>query len=151
MIFNQIISFDDKEHETLIGIWWSGLMLKQQARKFFKHYTVSETQFNVLMVLKYASGPLTQQQLSERLLVDNSNLTGLIERMEKTGFVEKKKDSRDYRCYCITLSQSGKDFLNEVEGPYREFVHKIMSVFNDKEKSRLIENMVRLQRELGEE
>lgn len=77
MIFNNANKFDDSEHETLMAIWWTGIMLRSEARKFFADKPASDTQFNVMMVLKYADHLLTQQELSRHLLVDQSNLTGL--------------------------------------------------------------------------
>ena len=145
MIFNQVNHFDDAEHEALMGIWWSGILLKQQARRFFKNHVASESQFNVMMALKYAGKPLSQQDLSERLLVDKSNLTGLIDSLEKLDFVKRCNVPNDRRLYRLELTAQGAAFLNEVETPYRELVKKIMSVFNADDLKQLTGYMVRLQ------
>ena len=82
LVFNQINKFTDVEHEALMGIWWSGALLKQCARRFLKKHTSTEAQFNILMSLKYAEKPLSQQELSDRIFVDKSNLTVLIDSLE---------------------------------------------------------------------
>ena len=145
MVFNQKNHFDDVEHEALMGIWWSGVLLKQLSRKFFKARIVSESQFNVMMALKYAEEPLSQQELRERLLVDKSNLTGLIDALEKLGFVKRRKVRGDRRYYHLKLTDDGLKSLDKLEGPYRELVHEIMSVFNRKEMKQLTSFMERLQ------
>ncbi len=145
MGFNKVNHFDDSLHEALMSVWWSGILLKRQARRFFRDRIASESQFNVMMLLKYAEKPLSQQNLSERLLVDKSNLTGLIDSLEKLGFVKRRKSPDDRRFYRLTLTGKGAAFLNEVEGPYRELVHKIMSVYSPSEMEHLTELMVRLQ------
>lgn len=151
MIFNEINRFDDPEHEALMGVWWSGILLKQQSRRFFKGRAATESQFNVMMTLKYAERPLSQQDLSERLLVDKSNLTGLIDSLEKQGFVRRHKVPDNRRSYRLELTESGLAFLGEVENSYRALVHRIMSVFSAEEMRRLTEYMVRLQSGLDSE
>ncbi|MEG1980560.1 MAG: MarR family transcriptional regulator [Victivallaceae bacterium] len=145
MIFNNANKFDDSEHEALMAIWWTGIMLRGEARKFFADKPASDTQFNVMMVLKYADHLLTQQELSRHLLVDQSNLTGLVDRMEKAGFLTRKKVEYDRRCYHLELTEMGHNFVDEVEIPYRSLVKKIMSVFKPKELAELTELMMRLQ------
>lgn len=150
MIFNQINRFDDAEHEALMGVWWSGVLLKQQSRRFFKGHAATELQFNAMMALKYADAPFSQQDLSERLLVDKSNLTGLVDSLEKLGFVKRCKVRGDRRFYHLKLTDDGLAFLDKVEKPYRKLVHKIMSVFTPDELRHLTESMVRLQQGMEE-
>ncbi len=150
MIFNNANKFDDSEHETLMAIWWTGIMLRSEARKFFADKPASDTQFNVMMVLKYADHLLTQQELSRHLLVDQSNLTGLVDRMEKAGFLTRQKVEYDRRCYHLKLTNKGREFVDEVEAPYRALVKKIMAVFSAQEMAELTSLMMRLQNGLDE-
>ncbi len=146
MVFNEINPFDDEEHETLMGIWWSGILLKRQAKNFFRDFPVNETQFNALMALKYAEKPLSQQDLSGRLLVDKSNLTGMIDELEKQKFVRRRDVPENRRVYRLELTKKGFDFLETAEASYRERVHRIISVFTPKERKQLIQFMVKLQK-----
>ena len=150
MIFNQVNNFDDREHEALMGIWSTGILLKQQSRRFFKDYVVSESQFNVIMTLKYAEKPLSQQALSERLLVDKSNLTGLVDGLEKLGFVKRRNVPNDRRLYRLELTEKGTSFLDEVEPSYRKLVKKIMSVYSADDLKQITAYMVRLQEGLDD-
>ncbi len=150
MVFNQNNRFDDPAHETLMGIWFSGVKLKQQARRFFKDYAVNESQFNVMMSLKYAEKPLSQQDLSDRLLVDKSNLTGLIDSLEKFKFVKRRSVPGDRRFYRLELTDAGNAFLTTVEPAYRQTVHTAMSVFTADEIQLLTDYMARLQKKLEE-
>jgi len=36
MGFNKVNHFDDTLHEALMSVWWSGILLKRQARLFFR-------------------------------------------------------------------------------------------------------------------
>lgn len=148
MVFNEINSFDDVEHEALMGIWWTGVLLKQQSKRFFKERGVTESQFNAMMALKYAEKPLSQQDLSDRLLVDKSNMTALVDSLEKQKLVKRCKERSDRRFYRVKLTSDGMSLLNEIEKPYRELVHRIMSVFSQEEMKAITEKMVRVQRNM---
>ncbi len=145
MIFNSDNRFEDKEHEALMGLWWSGVLLKRESKKFFKGRAFSESQFNVLMSLKYADRDLSQQDLSRRLLVDKSNLTDLIDTLEELDFVRRRKEPQDRRFHRLELTEKGRMFLQGIEPAYWELVHRIMSVFREDEICRITEYMVRLQ------
>lgn len=150
MVFNEINRFDDTEHETMMGIWWSGILLKQVARKFFKDTPVSDSQFNALMVLKYAEKKLSQQELSERLLVDKSNVTVIADGLEKIGFAKRKKLPGDRRFYQLVLTPAGAEFLDKIETEYRQLIHEMLSDFSEKEMKQLTGYMVRLQRRVSQ-
>ena len=49
-------------------------LMKRLARRFFRSTDLSEAEFNLLVVLRHADTDLSQRDLSERLLVDKSNV-----------------------------------------------------------------------------
>lgn len=151
MIFNQINRFDDPEHEAMMGVWWSGILLKQQAKRFFRIHPVSDSQFNAMMTLKYAEKELSQQELSERLLVDKSNMTSMIDGLEKLGFVVRNQLPGDRRFYRILLTESGAAFLDGIEKDYRALIHRLLAHFSPDEMKQLTQFMVRMQTNLDQE
>lgn len=146
MIFNELNRFDDHRHEAVVGVWSSALLLKQLVRKFF-HGTklASEAQFNVLLLLKYADKTYSQRELSERLLVDQSNITGLIDRLAQAGFLQRVADPQDRRTYKIELTELGRQTIDELEVPYRQEIIRITRNFSDDEIETLAKLMVKMQ------
>ena len=110
--FNRDLEFDDLNHEALMGVWWTGVLLKKQARRFFRDTLASEAQFNIMLLLKYAEVPLTQNELSSRLLVDKSNVTGLVNRMAAAGLLRRVQVPDDRRAYHLKLTPAGLKLLN---------------------------------------
>lgn len=143
--YNQALQFEDKRHEALMGLWWTGVLLKKQANAFFKKTIASEAQFNVLMALRYSPERLTQNQLSERLLVDKSNITGLVDRMEKAKLLRRIAVPGDRRCYHLELTKGGNQILDQIEQPYLDLVHRLMSIFSDDEVAQITSLAERLQ------
>ena len=64
--------------------------LLRASRKVFRPFGISEAQFNVLQVLQDNDDQLSQRELSDILIVDRSNITGLIDRMEKAEWVKRQ-------------------------------------------------------------
>ena len=142
--YNEVNRFANPAHEALMGVWWSGLMLKRTARAFFRAHAVSDTQFNALVVLKVAGRPLTQRELGERLLVDKSDLTGVIDRMEKAGLVARRAVKGDRRCNAVALTDAGRAALSAAEPDYIALVTRVMSAFTPDEIATMTKLMVRL-------
>ena len=140
-----------REQQALMGVWHVGQLLKIQARRFFREYLSSEMQFNIMLLLKHADHPMNQQELSEKLLVDKSNLTGVAGRMEAAGLLIRRVDPLDSRAYQLELTSRGRKILEHVEMPYRAEVKKVMADFSPAELSMLIRFMERMRKTLNSE
>lgn len=148
--YNETNRFANPAHEALMGVWWSGLKLKRAARSFFRAHAISDTQFNALVVLNVAGRPLTQREMGERLLVDKSDLTGLVDRMEKGGLVERRAVAGDRRCNAVALTAKGRAELERSEPDYAALVARVMSAFTRSEVATLTRLMVKLHDSLDE-
>jgi DNA-binding MarR family transcriptional regulator len=62
-------------------------------------------------------GPLSSASLSRRLYVTPSNITGIIDRLEKKGLVERIRKERDRRIVLINLTESGAELSNSLPDP----------------------------------
>lgn len=138
------MTFEKKVNEALMSVWWTSMMLKKSSARFFQSYPVSDAQFNVLVLLKYSKEALTQNDLSKKLLVDKSNTTGLIDRMEKSGFIKRESVSEDRRSYHIKLTKKGDDLMSKLDKEYEARVRQIMSALSEKEHDDLIRLMKKL-------
>lgn len=135
-------------HEALSGILRAGTVLKNATRQFFRNRSTTEVQFNVLMLIKYADHPVTQKELSEWLLVDKSNLTGLVDRMESAGHLKRVKTATDRRSYHLQLTEDAEKILKELEQPFRELLSSMMGDFSIDELKFISRMMNKLQKSL---
>lgn len=132
------MDFADRSHEALVSVWWTSTLLKKLSRRFFKVGGTSEAQFNLMMALKYSSKPLTQQELSDKLMVDKSNVTGLLDRLAIAGFIRRKKVASDRRRYHVELTAAGRKRIGKLDSSYAAKVASIMSGFTSKQQDELI-------------
>ena len=94
--------------------------LLKASRRIFKPFGLTEAQFNVLHVLEDAAVHLTQRELSDILIVDRSNVTGLIDRMETAGWVKRLPVPEDRRAYRVTLTPTGRKLWQKVFPHYEK-------------------------------
>jgi MarR family transcriptional regulator, organic hydroperoxide resistance regulator len=68
---------------------------------------VSIPQCDVLTTLTEQEG-VSQQELAKRLYVTKGNISGLIDRLEEAGFVERRSTASDRRQHAIYLTDAGR-------------------------------------------
>ena len=142
------LEFREKAHEALVSVWWTGTLLKRLARQFFRRVGISEVEFSLLMALKYAETDLTQADLSRRLLVDKSNVTGVVDRLEAAGLLVRNQVPDDRRSYHITLTNEGRARVDTADPVYHDLVRRIMSGLSREEHQQLIDLTLKLRRGL---
>lgn len=84
------------------------------SRVFFARWDLSPSQFNVLNLLADQPDGLTQTDLSRALIMHRSNVTGLIDRLEQRGLVQRQEHATDRRAYRVVLSSEGRRLLDEI-------------------------------------
>jgi len=97
---------------------------------------VSMTNLNVLGLLS-RHGELPMSRLADVLDVSLSNATGLVDRMEERGLVERVRVADDRRIVKVRLSGAGERTLEEAEVLRRDLVEKILGQLNNSQRERL--------------
>lgn len=70
-------------------------------------YGVTPGQYAVLKCLWDDNGQ-TAKQLSERLYLDGSTVTGILDRMENKGLIARQPDPKDRRALRVMLTEKGQ-------------------------------------------
>ena len=86
------------------------------SQKISKRYGLTGPQSAVLRNL-YNNGPMSSADLSRNLFVTPSNITGIIDRLEKKMLVERIKKVGDRRVALITLTDAGNDLSKTLPDP----------------------------------
>ncbi len=75
-----------------------------------KGIKVTGVQTGILFLLKHKSQTMTE--LSKELSIDNSAITGLVDRLERSGFARREMNPSDRRTFLISITDLG---LAEIE------------------------------------
>ncbi|MEL6188721.1 MAG: MarR family transcriptional regulator [Myxococcota bacterium] len=74
------------------------------------HLGLSLAQYEVLLAV-YREEAVSQKRLASRLLVTKSNVTAMLERMEREGWVTRTPHPDDARSRCVSTTRLGRDLL----------------------------------------
>src|SRR3954451_18410574 len=58
-----------------------------------------------------SAGPLSQQRLAERLLVNRTLMVAVADALERRGLVERRRDPADRRSYALHVTPAGRTEL----------------------------------------
>jgi DNA-binding MarR family transcriptional regulator len=134
-------------HEALLNIYHTGDLLKKRAREFFSGLGVTDVQFNLMELLYYQTdgkAGLTQAELGRMLVVNRSNVTALLDRMEKSGLVVRTDMADDRRYNVVRLTDKGRALLENVEETYMAAVRKVMEPLTESETEALVAYLERI-------
>ena len=107
------------------------LIVKQSRTRLSEHCTMA--QFDILAQLSRGNDGTTLAELSRRLLVTAGNITGMIDRMQEAGLVERKRDHHDRRLIRVHLTSRGKNLAKAVIPAHANDIQQMFSALSQKE------------------
>ncbi len=81
-------------------------------RKSMSGFSVTATQGMVLNFL-HDGDKITSKELGDRTMLDSATLTGVLDRLEKAGLIERLQHPSDRRAIIVALTDEGKSVANE--------------------------------------
>lgn len=103
-------------------------VIEQQLRSHLrKTFAVTLPQFDVLSELERTGQQMTMSELSRKLMVSNGNVTGVIDRLEKNGFVTRTRAEHDRRVQYIELTDRGRNEFNEMAQHHEAWLAEMLS------------------------
>jgi MarR family 2-MHQ and catechol resistance regulon transcriptional repressor len=84
------------------------------------------SQFAVLEAL-YHLGHLTQGEISNKILKSTSNITTVIDNLERNGLVRRERNDKDRRVIHVHLTEAG---TNKVEAVFPDHIAALVEIFS---------------------
>lgn len=116
----------------------------QRINRRFKEYGLTVSQFGVLEAL-YHLGPMCQTEVAGKILKSTGNLTLVIDNLERSGLVERQRDTVDRRFITVHLTPAGHDLIAGIFPDHVAGVVEAMNVLSAEE----LEQLASLCRKLG--
>jgi DNA-binding MarR family transcriptional regulator len=105
---------------------------------------ISMTQVQVLTLLEH-HGEMPMSRLADMLGVSFSNATGLIDRMEENGYVERARRPEDRRVVHVRPAARGREALHEVQLVRDDVMHRLLERLGPEQLTRISAAMADLQ------
>ena len=115
----------DAGYEVISAVLATADAFLRESQRLFRPHGLSGAQYNVLNVVALNADGLSQRELSEHLVVDRSNITGLVDRMEKAGWLRRRDDAQDRRVYRVVLTPAGRRLWEKVTPEYLSAVQQV--------------------------
>jgi MarR family transcriptional regulator, organic hydroperoxide resistance regulator len=77
---------------------------------------------------------LTQTELAEKIKITPATMTKMLQRMEKTGFIQRKADSEDQRVSRVYLTDTGRTVQKDIEDVFRQTEEETFGNFSLEER-----------------
>jgi len=125
-VLKQNRPFVSLEQEVYLSILRTASELSYAADQFFRPFDITPSQYNVLRILR-GSGKdgLCRNEISERMVTATPDMSRLLDRMERAGWVQRERAEDDRRQVSTYITKSGMKLLEELETPTRDFVTRL--------------------------
>lgn len=115
-------SFADEIVETIIYLYTESRRITKTAAR---ELGLTGPQLTVMKLLE-TFGDLSLSSLSERIRAQNSTVTGIIDRMEREGLVERERSTSDRRVVYIKLTTKGAALAKTIEVEPMEIFRSVL-------------------------
>ena len=95
-------------------------------RRLRQEFATTLPRFDLLAQLDRASGGLTLTELSNRMMVSNGNLTGLVDRLVGNNLVERLPDPDDGRSTRVALTALGKKHFDAMTPAHENWINGML-------------------------
>jgi DNA-binding MarR family transcriptional regulator len=101
-------------------------LLENRSNAYFAEYQLTPIKFNTLILIKHLGREegLNQNEISRHLIVTASNITRLIDRLIKDGYVERHAHAHDRRVKIVKVTQKGSEILEKTWHGYGEMIQQ---------------------------
>ena len=96
--------------DTLIKLTRAANTVSRQLAPALRERGITESQLGVLEALLHL-GPMPQTQLCEKLLISGSNLTTVLDNLERQGWVRRARSADDRRVQMVHLTEDGRGVI----------------------------------------
>jgi len=104
------------DHKAELRLWLRIFTCKmliegEVRRRLRDNFDVTLPRFDMMAQLDRAPNGMTLGELSQRMMVSNGNVTGLVERLAAQGLLKRRPSPKDRRAQLVSLTAEGRRFF----------------------------------------
>ena len=89
--------FDSIEQEAILNLIRTSDQFQNRFGRLFRKFGLTASQYNILRILRGEGKPLPSLEIADRMIQVVPAITGLIDRLEKSGMVQRRRCEEDRR------------------------------------------------------
>lgn len=113
--------FDVPEEEAFLNLQRTLDHLAAPFEQLFRENGITDSQYNVLRILRGVGvDGLPCSEIAERMVSRDPDITRLVDRLEKSGLVQRARIARDRRVILVRLTPAGLKLVDRLDKPVIE-------------------------------
>ncbi len=136
--------FESAEQETTLNLLRTCDQVQIRFSRLFRQYDLTPSQYNILRILRGEGKPLPILEIADRTVTIVPGITGLIDRLEQAGLVQRDRCVQDRRVVYVAITEQGTKTLSELDKPVLALHKSLMGPLSPtelKDLSRLLEKV----------
>lgn len=129
--------FASLEEETALNLLRTADRLRLRFERLFRKHGLTDAQYNVLRILRGEGKPLPILEIAQRTVTVVPGITGLIDRLERSGLVRRRRCLEDRRVIYVEISARALQLLARIDEPLLELHRTLASPLNRAELAEL--------------
>ena len=122
----------DKSMKTVVRLEKASLKIANLTINYLSKHNLTFNQFKVLEVL-YHVGDLNVGSITKLTMSTPGNITVVVKNLKRDGWITAIKDPNDSRASILSITQKGKDIIEEVFPNHAKNLTKALEVLSDDE------------------
>ena len=130
--------FESPEEEVLLSVVRTSDQLQIRSARLLREHGLTPSQYNILRILRGEGKPLPILEIASRTITVVPGITGLIDRLERAGFVNRVRCETDRRVIYVALTDKGMTTLAALDEPLIALHRKLLGHLPQAELKELI-------------
>src|SRR6266496_1258716 len=105
------------EQEAMLNILRTADQLQIRFARLFRRFGLTPQQYNVLRILRGEGRSLPILEIAARMITVVPGITGLVDRLECAGLVDRKRCDHDRRVIYVDIAPRALEILAEIDEP----------------------------------
>lgn len=108
--------FKSPWHKMTVNLIFTNNWLAGIQKELFKPYNITTQQYNVLRILRGAyPDPISTSDIRERMLDKMSDVSRIVDRLVKKGFLSRRTCKSDKRLVDVLITDDGLELLKKMD------------------------------------
>ena len=136
--------FESPQEEALLSVVRTCDQLQIRSARLLREHGLTPSQYNILRILRGEGKPLPILEIASRTITLVPGITGLIDRLEQAGFVNRLRCEKDRRVIYVALTDQAITVLSALDEPLIALHRKLLGHLSQgdlKDLTRLLEKL----------
>ena len=130
--------FAQSEQEASLNLARTSDQMQIRFARLFREHGLTPSQYNILRILRGEGAPLPILEIAQRMVTVVPGITGLIDRLEEAGLVERRRCPEDRRVVYVALRDEAAELLAKLDEPVLQLHKRLMGHLSEAELRELI-------------